>query len=159
MATTRAHDLTGQTFGRLRVLERADNIGNHAAWLCACACGVQKVIAAQHLKNGQASCGCWRAERAALVSAAAIGIPRITDPTYSGAHARIYMSRGSATGYACVDCGRVAEEWSYSGEDPDELVGKAGLWDLRYSTSPSYYEPRCKPCHKVYDLGLKAGAA
>ena len=31
-------DLTGQHFGKLTVLEKADNIGKKTAWLCECDC-------------------------------------------------------------------------------------------------------------------------
>lgn len=61
-------DLTGQTFGRLTVLEFA---GNHpkkggALWKCICSC-VDKtvvIIQGQHLKNGETkSCRCWNREK------------------------------------------------------------------------------------------------
>lgn len=54
-------DLTGQTFGKLTVLERDmtwQGKGNHARWICQCECG--NIISAhgQSLRNGQVSCGC-----------------------------------------------------------------------------------------------------
>lgn len=58
-------DLTGQKFGRLTVLHRAeDHIskgGHHeSAWLCQCACGNQVVVQRGNLTSGNTkSCGCW----------------------------------------------------------------------------------------------------
>lgn len=57
-------DLTGQTFGRLTVLERVDT-GNHsyATWLCKCSCGKIKEVRSCHLRSGAIiSCGCYQKE-------------------------------------------------------------------------------------------------
>ena len=61
-------DLTGQTFGRLTVIERVqDHItkgGKHLVqWLCKCECGNHAVVLSANLKNGiTKSCGCVRLE-------------------------------------------------------------------------------------------------
>lgn len=56
-------DLTGNVYGRLTVIARSGNIGKHAAWLCSCSCGKQKVIRSDHLIYGKArSCGCYETE-------------------------------------------------------------------------------------------------
>lgn len=58
-------DLTGQTFGRLTVIERcADYIspaGYHRTrWRCLCSCGNITIVATQELRNGDTrSCGCY----------------------------------------------------------------------------------------------------
>jgi hypothetical protein len=58
---TVVRDLTGQTFSRLTVLSRAENIDNSTAWNCTCECGVEKVIRGNSLKTGSSkSCGCNR---------------------------------------------------------------------------------------------------
>lgn len=53
-------DITGVTFGRWKVLDRAEN--NHrglAMWLCICECGTERVVAGANLRNGiSKSCGC-----------------------------------------------------------------------------------------------------
>lgn len=55
----RAEDLTGQRFGNLTVLSRAENQKNRVCWRCRCDCGNEKIIAARKLKTGAAqSCGC-----------------------------------------------------------------------------------------------------
>lgn len=52
-------DLTGQRFGRLLVLRRAENIGRQTAWLCKCDCGNEKAVPYWNLVSGQTkSCGC-----------------------------------------------------------------------------------------------------
>ena len=66
----RLKDLTGQTFGRWTVLERAENeytSGGHSKvmWKCKCNCekGTVKNISANLLLNGHSkSCGCWNLE-------------------------------------------------------------------------------------------------
>lgn len=53
------NDITGQKFGKLTVLSRAENDGIHTAWNCLCDCGKEKRIRAQSLKTGMSkSCGC-----------------------------------------------------------------------------------------------------
>ena len=44
-------DLTGQKFGKLTVIQRANNIGQQPAWLCQCECGNIKSIRADALKR------------------------------------------------------------------------------------------------------------
>lgn len=61
-------DLTGQRFGRLTVLSRAEDYvdphGNHRIkWLCRCDCGNKCEILSIMLRNGGTrSCGCLRRE-------------------------------------------------------------------------------------------------
>ena len=65
---SKVKDLTGQTFGRLKVLERAgSNKDGRALWLCKCDCGNIVSIRRDHLtgrqkENGRIgytiSCGC-----------------------------------------------------------------------------------------------------
>jgi hypothetical protein len=59
-----AIDMTGQVFGRLTVLERAENTKrNKAQWLCQCSCGNKTIVSRTHLKRGQVkSCGCYRVD-------------------------------------------------------------------------------------------------
>jgi hypothetical protein len=60
------NDLTGQCFGRLTVVNRAQNKGNNTYWFCQCACGITKEISGGNLRFGMtSSCGCLRRELAA----------------------------------------------------------------------------------------------
>lgn len=64
-------DLTGQRFGRLLVLEKAEThitpSGQKIAqFLCHCDCGREVIICARSLREGTTqSCGCFRKEEAA----------------------------------------------------------------------------------------------
>lgn len=55
-------DLTGQRFGRLIVLHRAENDRNGLArFACRCDCGQERTVRGQDLRRGrQVSCGCWK---------------------------------------------------------------------------------------------------
>ena len=61
-------DLTGQVFGRLIVVERAEDrvskAGNHKTmWLCKCSCGNETIVSSDGLKSGGTqSCGCLAKE-------------------------------------------------------------------------------------------------
>jgi hypothetical protein len=64
--------LTGQKFGRLTVVERAEDYivpknGKHAPkWKCVCDCGNECVVSGGSLKNGYTkSCGCLHKESSA----------------------------------------------------------------------------------------------
>jgi hypothetical protein len=66
-------DLTGQTFGRLTVIDRApiDKKRRKARWVCQCECGNVLITVGTYLRRGSRgqksctqSCGCLRNERA-----------------------------------------------------------------------------------------------
>lgn len=60
-------DMTGQTFGRLTVLNLAgkDNSGLYM-WNCLCTCGKHTTQRGQDLRRGKViSCGCWKNENTA----------------------------------------------------------------------------------------------
>lgn len=66
-------DMTGQRFGRLTVLERAENYqydtgagwySTKAVWRCRCDCGAETVVIGSNLRRGATrSCGCLRSEQ------------------------------------------------------------------------------------------------
>lgn len=56
-------DLCGHRYGRLLVVERAQNIGKDAAWRCVCDCGNETIVRSRYLNDGRIiSCGCYRKE-------------------------------------------------------------------------------------------------
>lgn len=70
MRGKRPIDLTGRTFGRLKVIERApnDEISRNPRplWLCECECGNMTVVCGANLRhNLTRSCGCLRREKSA----------------------------------------------------------------------------------------------
>lgn len=58
-------NLIGQQFGRLTVIEPAENKGKRTQWLCKCECGNIKICLTDSLRSGRCkSCGCLRKETA-----------------------------------------------------------------------------------------------
>ena len=56
-------DLTGQRFGRLVVIKRAENNGKRTMWLCKCDCGNETIVDGGNLvKKNTISCGCRKKE-------------------------------------------------------------------------------------------------
>lgn len=60
----KAIDLTGQRFGRLTVISKAEkpkgSTSTSLFWLCKCDCGTEKIISGNVLRQGKAqSCGCY----------------------------------------------------------------------------------------------------
>lgn len=76
--------------------------------------------------------------------------------SYGAVHRRLRKSRGSARNFRCVDCGGPAAQWSYDGNDPEELYGPSGRNISPYSTDPDRYQPRCSACHGRYDAAMSA---
>ena len=58
-------DETGNRYGRLVVIKRAENDRHEKAhWLCQCDCGNKKIVAASALRRGLTiSCGCNKSEK------------------------------------------------------------------------------------------------
>ena len=64
-----AEDLTGQTFGILTVIKRAEQGKGSVRWLCRCECGNEKTVAARDLKAGKTkSCGCRQYQKGRNIS-------------------------------------------------------------------------------------------
>lgn len=60
----RVSDLTGQKFGRLTVISRAENKSGRTNWHCRCDCGNEKDVLAINLARGTTkSCGCLNLEK------------------------------------------------------------------------------------------------
>lgn len=62
-------DLTGQKFGKLTVVRRADN-NKHGStqWVVKCACGKKKVVTGANLRSGHTkTCGCVKKKRPRLL--------------------------------------------------------------------------------------------
>lgn len=57
---------------------------------------------------------------------------------YGAVHVRLRTRIGPASAFACADCGGPAAHWSYK--------HKTG-----YSEDLADYEPRCVPCHRIFD--------
>lgn len=56
-------DLTGQKFGRLTVIERAESKNKHTMWKCKCTCGNVAIVDSGNLRSKHStSCGCFNVE-------------------------------------------------------------------------------------------------
>src|ERR1700749_1840516 len=60
-------NLIGQKFGRLTVIERAEDVFQPSGrkiirWLCQCSCGNTKIVNRSALTGGTQSCGCLQKE-------------------------------------------------------------------------------------------------
>lgn len=122
--------MEGQKFGRLTVIERAENDKHrNSRWLCKCACGNFITVLAMSLRKGSTkSCGCLRHELK-------------EDAGYGGTHA--WLRRNKLKPKLCERCReRPAEELSYNNKD------KKG-----YSQNPKDYEWLCASCHRRKDFG------
>ena len=74
-------DMTGQRFGRLVVLERAEN-GHRGKvyWQCRCDCGKETSVRGDHLRYGFVrSCGCYNSE-----------VTTSSHTTHGSYHSRLY---------------------------------------------------------------------
>ena len=117
------HDLTGKEFGRLVAIKRLDKQeGSVVKYLCKCACGNFKEIAAKSLVGGcTKSCGCLQKEAASKTCKARIGElhpnwnQNRTDEERSVArmYPEYYEWRTSVferDNYTCQKCGKKGEE-------------------------------------------------
>lgn len=56
-------DLTGQRFGRLVVVDRAENRNKRTMWNCVCDCGNKVIVGGKDMRSGKTvSCGCYHKE-------------------------------------------------------------------------------------------------
>ena len=56
-------DLTGQTFGKLTVIQRVGSDKKRSQWQCRCECGNEVTLPASYLTTGDTkSCGCIKKE-------------------------------------------------------------------------------------------------
>lgn len=131
-------DITGERYGLLTVVERRGS-----KWLCVCDCGSTRTVNAGELNRTGDRNSCGNRDHRWT-----------SDAGYGAAHRRVMTKRGKASAHRCIDCGGRAYHWSYNHRDPNELHDET-MSDraVAYSLDWSYYEPRCVPCHKAFDLG------
>lgn len=144
--------LTGRTFGRWRVLGRAENRPDRPGsyWLVECSCPARgrAVLRGNVLTAGQsASCGCLAREAAAARVKAFV--------SYRTMHQRLKMWRGRAADQQCVDCDEAAAQWSYVGDCAQEVVETEGNWRRHYCLHEDHFVPRCMADHLAYDAALR----
>lgn len=134
-------DVAGMRFGRLTALEKAVTNGK-LGWRCRCDCGEETTVVSGNLRYGlTASCGCtWKEQKGAKHWNWG------EEPNYKAMHQRVRAARGRAVDHRCIDCGQPAEDWSCRRDVPLVCTDKR-----YYSLNVEHYDPRCKPCHGLYD--------
>lgn len=108
--TTLKRDLLGCRFGKLVVIDKADNIGTKTAWLCKCDCGQRKAIKTANLvKGGANSCGCQvNYNKSNLIGKTFGRLTVISVLGVSNKH-KHYLCRCSCGKEACVDGGNLSK--------------------------------------------------
>ena len=106
LARDRIHDLSGKTFGFLKVKERADeNQHGRVSWVCECRrCGNTCVVTGHELQQGKTrSCGCLKKEPTTTVDLRDQPFGRLTAlyPTDK----RDY--KGSVIWHCSCECGEI----------------------------------------------------
>lgn len=83
-ALATAQKLLAKQFGRLTVIERVENKGRNAAWLCRCECGNELIVTTGELNRGRTqSCGCFRVDiQRERLTTHGHGAPYKKSPTY-----------------------------------------------------------------------------
>ena len=162
----------GEKYGRLSVIREVQKTGadgrRYRAALCRCDCGKEVTTRISSLKSGDAqSCGCSRGQpryeqkRCPVCGTLAMirrdhrscsrgcgyELARVArqaaNPSYHVWHKRVKKARGPASGYACVDCGEPAQDWSTVDPSSDDVRVR--------------FQPRCRKCHRHYDGTLGEG--
>ena len=90
-----ANDFMGRRFGRLVVIDRAENDQfGHRHWLCRCDCGNVKVVKADSLKRGHTqSCGCLHSEiihQARFIDLTGQKFGKLTAESYHTENSKVY---------------------------------------------------------------------
>ncbi|MBV9096067.1 MAG: DUF2116 family Zn-ribbon domain-containing protein [Streptosporangiaceae bacterium] len=167
------HSITpGERYGRLAVIGEVQKTGaygrHYRAALCRCECGNEVTPRISSLKSGDTqSCGCSRGRpRYQHKHCPVCGTPAMirrgrkscsrrcghqlaraarqaAHPSYDVWHNRVNKARGPASGYACVDCGQRAADWSTANSFSDDVGVR--------------FQPRCRKCHRRYDGGIGEG--
>jgi hypothetical protein len=162
----------GDRYGRLTVIAEVRKAAaggkRYRAALCRCDCGKETTPRITSLRSGDAqSCGCSRGppkyqQKRCLVCRTLAIIRRdhkscsracgyqlaraarkAPNPSYDVWHHRVTKARGPASGYACVDCGNPAQDWSTVNPSSDDIQAR--------------FQPRCRRCHRHYDGAVGEG--
>lgn len=85
-------DLSGEKYGRLTVICRAENKNGRTRWLCECDCGSLVEVSGNDMRMGKVqSCGCIKAEKCRAQSEKAGKIRGIQMLTHGESTSRLYF--------------------------------------------------------------------
>ena len=162
----------GDKYCRLTVIAEVQKAAadgrRYRAALCRCDCGQETTPRISSLNSGDAqSCGCSRGppryqqKRCPVCGTLAVirrdhrscsracgyqlarAARQAPNPSYDVWHHRVNKARGPASGYACVDCGNPAQDWSTVNPSSDDIQVR--------------FQPRCRRCHRHYDRAIGEG--
>ena len=130
-------DLTGKTFGRLKVLKQVEdkvskNGIRNAAWLCECSCEEHNlvIISGRELKRkgrGERSCGCWAREQ--LIKRNKKGHKNVYD--LSGEYGIGYTPKGEEFWFDLEDYEKIKDYcWSYDDSGYVSTINRVKLHRL-----------------------------
>lgn len=105
-------DLAGQRYGKLTVLEPAENLGKQTAWRCRCDCGKEAIVRTSSLRCGHtASCGCLK--QTIVHGAGASGLTYVAGTCVEMIQAKT-VRRNNTSGVPGVDWVRDKRRWRAS---------------------------------------------
>lgn len=115
---SRLIDLTGQKFGRLKVIGRAKNKGKRVCWKCQCNCGRIAIVTGHELKAGDTkSCGCLRKETTSALNKIHGDYETRLYRIWAGIKTRIFNENSKDfTGYGAKGI-NLCDEWANSFEE------------------------------------------
>lgn len=129
-------DITGQRFGKLTVIKRAESYrSRNAMWLCRCDCGNEIIASGSNLRRGdRKSCGCAR-KRSSVEE-------RYCE--YCGAPLSFYNKRFCS--YSCAAKGNRGVEQVEVDMSHDWKSAGQGLWICRYRKHIRCKDRNCAKC-------------
>lgn len=143
-------DLTGERFGRLKVLGRAgSDLQNKPTWRCACDCGVEVVVRGSSLRSGHTeSCGCYCREvhtKHGAEGTRLYAVWKNMRDRCSNENHKSYANYGSRGISVCKDWLDFSNfmEWAFrTGYDPNARKGKCTL--DRIDCNEGYCPENCR---------------
>lgn len=105
-------DLTGQTFGKLSVMCRANSsTSGKAKWVCQCKCGSIVSVLSEKLRQGKTkSCGCNVRQLKYDLTGQKFGFLHVIEPIVNP----YVKSNETRWKCRCENCGRIVQVSSYS---------------------------------------------
>ena len=131
----KALDLTGQKFGKLTAIKRAQSRNGKTYWLCQCECGNQKEIQTGHLTSGVTqSCGCLNAS-INHKGKSVIDLRR-----------RVKIALVEAFGHKCAYCGLIDDPVLYDFHHLNPQEKEFGIGNGSTTHSREVYLKEAKKC-------------